>query len=74
MTTKPQRAARIGLSIGAFCLWAYLLIDGRSLDPTTTLAIFALILACVGLGSIIGDIAAVLGGGGGGGSGGGGNE
>lgn len=74
MTTTTQRAIRYSIGLAGFCLWGYLLIDGRSLAPTTTLAFLFLILACIGLGSLIGDIAAFLGGGRGGSGGSGGDD
>lgn len=51
------------LAVGGFSLWAYLLLDGRRLAPTTTLAILCLILICAGLGQFVSDIAGVYGGG-----------
>lgn len=58
------------LAIGGFGLWAYLLVDGRQLAPTTTLAILLLILACAGFAQLASDIVGVYGGGGGDGGGG----
>ncbi len=47
---------RPALSIAGMTVWSYLMIDGRQLAPTTTLALLFLILACAGLGHYISDI------------------
>lgn len=44
------------LSLGGFGVWSYLMINGRQLDPVSTLALLSLILATAGLGHYIGDI------------------
>lgn len=55
-TRTSQEYVRLSLAIASFCLFAYLKIDGRALDPTTTFFFLALILAMTGLGGLISDI------------------
>lgn len=49
------------LSIAGMCLWGYLLIVGRQLSPSTTLALLLLILATAGLGQLATDFAGTIG-------------
>ena len=56
MPRATQEYVRLILAIASFCLFAYLKIDGRMLDPTTTFFFLALILAMTGLGGLISDI------------------
>lgn len=56
MATDAQRAVRLFLALAGFFLWAYLMIGGYQLRPTTTIALLFLILAMTGLGGLIGDI------------------
>lgn len=56
MTEQVYYYLRPALSIAGFVVWSYLMIIGRQLAPTTTLALLFLILACAGLGHYIGDI------------------
>lgn len=64
MTTRYQILQPL-LALAGFGLWAYLLILGRQLRPSTTFAILILILACAGLAQLASDLIGVFGGGGG---------
>lgn len=54
--TQPQRIVRLGLAVGMFFVWSWLMIQGRQLPPLTTVAILILILAMTGLGHHISDV------------------
>lgn len=56
MATREQEIVRLSLAIAGFVLWAYLMIGGYQLRPTTTAALLFLILAMTGLGSLISDV------------------
>ena len=65
----PERVYKVLhpiLAAAGFGLWAFLLLQGRELSPTTTFAMLMLILACAGFAQLASDLLGVVGGGDGG--------
>lgn len=74
MTQHIYRYLHPLIAVAGFGLWAYLLIVGRELHPTTTFAILLLILATAGFAQLASDLLGAVGGGGSGNGGGGGGN